>query len=87
VYGPVRTVMSQGQRVTAYLCQCAPGRAHLEKFFGRVNDDILMSRVARQVKNKRVLKLIRRYLEAGMMEGGVKITARQSGNRARNRMR
>jgi len=30
-----------------------------------------MSRVARQVKDKRVLKLIRRYLEAGRMEGGV----------------
>jgi len=43
----------------------------LEKFFDRVNHDVLMSRVARQVKDKRVLKLIRRYLEAGMMEGGV----------------
>jgi RNA-directed DNA polymerase len=43
----------------------------LEKFFDRVNHDILMSRVARQVKDKRVLKLIRRYLEAGMMEGGM----------------
>jgi RNA-directed DNA polymerase len=43
----------------------------LEKFFDRVNHDILMSRVVRKVKDKRVLKLIRRYLEAGMMEGGV----------------
>lgn len=43
----------------------------LEKFFDRVNHDILMSRVARQVKDKRVLKLIRRYLTAGLMEGGV----------------
>lgn len=43
----------------------------LEKFFDRVNHDVLMSRVARQVKDKRVLKLIRRYLEAGLMEGGV----------------
>lgn len=43
----------------------------LERFFDRVNHDVLMSRVARQVKDKRVLKLIRRYLEAGMMEGGV----------------
>jgi RNA-directed DNA polymerase len=43
----------------------------LEKFFDRVNHDILMSRVARQVKDKRVLLLIRRYLQAGIMEGGL----------------
>jgi len=43
----------------------------LEKFFDRVNHDILLSRVARKVRDERVLKLLRRYLEAGMMEGGV----------------
>lgn len=49
----------------------------LEKFFDRVNHDILMSRVARQVKDDRVLKLIRRYLEAGLMRGGVATMRRE----------
>ena len=43
----------------------------IEKFFDRVNHDILMSRVARKVGDKRVLGLIRRYLQAGMMDDGV----------------
>ena len=43
----------------------------LESFFDRVNHDILMSRLARKVEDKRVLKLIRRYLEAGLMQDGL----------------
>lgn len=43
----------------------------LEKFFDRVNHDILMSRLAKRIKDKRVLGLIRRYLEAGVMAHGV----------------
>jgi len=43
----------------------------LEKFFDRVNHDMLMARVAREVKDKRVLKLIRAYLNSGVMDGGI----------------
>lgn len=43
----------------------------LEKFFDRVNHDLLMSRLARRIKDKRILRLIRRYLQAGMMEDGL----------------
>lgn len=50
----------------------------LEKFFDRVNHDILMSRLARRIKDKRVLRLIRRYLQAGMMSNGL-TTARREG--------
>ena len=43
----------------------------LENFFDRVHHDILMSRIARRIEDKRLLKLIRKYLEASAMEGGV----------------
>jgi RNA-directed DNA polymerase len=43
----------------------------LEKFFDRVNHDVLMARVARRVKDKRLLRLIGSYLRAGIMEEGV----------------
>lgn len=45
----------------------------LEKFFDRVNHDKLMALVARKVVDKRVLRLIRRYLEAGALENGVRV--------------
>jgi len=43
----------------------------LEKFFDRVNHDKLMGRVARVVKDRRVLRLLRKYLESGVMVNGV----------------
>jgi RNA-directed DNA polymerase len=43
----------------------------LEKFFDRVNHDILMDRLAKRIADKRVLRLIRRYLQAGILAHGV----------------
>ena len=50
----------------------------LEKFFDRVNHDILMACLQRRVEDKRVLRLIRRYLEAGIMSDGI-VSQRQEG--------
>lgn len=43
----------------------------LEKFFDRVNHDMLMARLARRFGDKRLLRIIRRFLEAGLMQDGV----------------
>jgi group II intron reverse transcriptase/maturase len=43
----------------------------LEKFFDRVNHDVLMGKLAKRIRDRRVLGLIRRYLEAGVMAEGV----------------
>ena len=43
----------------------------LEKFFDRVNHDLLMEKLAKKIDDGRVLRLIRRYLEAGMMADGI----------------
>lgn len=43
----------------------------LEKFFDRVNHDILMSRLARKIGDKRLLRIIRRFLEAGLFLNGI----------------
>lgn len=45
----------------------------LEKFFDKVNHDVLMSRLEKRIKDKRLLKIVRRFLEAGIMKNGVVI--------------
>lgn len=67
---------SAHQAVLQARCYAAEGKRwvvdiDLEKFFDRVNHDIVMSRVARRVSDKRMLGLIRRYLQAGIMAGGL----------------
>src|SRR6266446_7955019 len=46
----------------------------LEKFFDRVNHDILMARLARRIGDKHLLRLVRRFLQAGLMQDGVCVT-------------
>jgi RNA-directed DNA polymerase len=72
-FRPGRSAQQAIKQARAYV---AEGRRwvvdlDLEKFFDRVNHDVLMSRLARRISDKRVLRLIRRYLQAGMMIGGV----------------
>lgn len=79
-FRPGRNAWQAVQRAQGYIRE---GRRwvvdlDLEKFFDRVNHDILMSRIARKVRDERVLKLIRRYLEAGLMADGI-VSARTEG--------
>lgn len=50
----------------------------LEKFFDRVNHDVLMARLGRRVKDRRMLRLIRRYLQSGIMQDGL-VAPREEG--------
>ncbi len=72
-FRPGRSAHQAVERAQAYI---ASGHAvvvdiDLEKFFDRVNHDILMGLIAKRVADKRILKLIRAFMNAGVMEGGV----------------
>lgn len=43
----------------------------LEKFFDKVNHDLLMATLAKRIKERPLWKLIRKYLQSGVMIGGV----------------
>ena len=64
-----RLVIEQGYRWVVEI--------DLDAFFDRVNHDVLMARVARKVKDKRLLTLIRSYVEAGIMVDGVRQPAKE----------
>jgi RNA-directed DNA polymerase len=72
-FRPKRSAHQAVEQAQAYI---ALGHAivvdiDLEKFFDRVNHDILMGLVAKRVADKRILKLIRGFLTAGVLEGGL----------------
>ena len=72
-FRPTRSAHQAVEQAQAYI---ASGHGFvvdidLEKFFDRVNHDILMGLVAKRVADKRLLKLIRGFLTAGVMEGGL----------------
>src|SRR5690348_1128388 len=72
-FRPGRSAHQAVERAQAYI---ASGHTvvvdiDLEKFFDRVNHDILMGLVAKRVTDKRLLKLIRAFLNAGVVEGGL----------------
>src|SRR5216684_4005891 len=74
--GGVRPKRSAHQAVEQAQAYIASGHAvvvdiDLEKFFDRVNHDILMGLIAKRVADKRILKLIRSFLTAGVIEGGL----------------
>jgi RNA-directed DNA polymerase len=74
-FRPGRSAHDAVRRAQAYVQE---GRSFvvdidLEKFFDRVNHDILMGRLAKRIADRRVLRLIRRYLNAGVLANGVVI--------------
>jgi RNA-directed DNA polymerase len=71
-----RQYVAEGRRVVVDM--------DLEKFFGRVNHDLLISMLSKKIGDGRVLRLIRRYLEAGMMAEGIVSPIASRGTRPRD---
>ena len=71
-YMPGRSVQQAARQAQAYYQQGYTYQItlDLEKFFDTVNHDVLMHRVARRVKNKGMLKLLGRFLRAGVVVNG-----------------
>jgi len=65
----VQSIIKEGRRFAV--------DADLSKFFDRVNHDLLMTLLGRKVKDKRLLKLIKRYLRAGVIENQLHIESRE----------
>ena len=65
----VQRIIQQGR--------CVAVDVDLSKFFDRVNHDLLMTHLGRKVKDKRLLRLIKRYLRAGIMENDQRIESRE----------
>jgi RNA-directed DNA polymerase len=72
-FRPNRSAHQAVARAQQYIAEgyCWTVDLDLEKFFDRVNHDKLMGRMAQQVADKRMLKLVRAFLNAGVMENGL----------------
>ena len=79
-FRPGRSAHQALKQASAYVAdgRCIVVDVDLERFFDRVNHDILMARLARHVGDKRLLRIVRRFLQAGMMHNGV-LTERKEG--------
>src|SRR4030095_9400811 len=72
-FRPGRAAHEAGSKAQQYIAEGYGGVVDLdlEKFFDRVNHDKLMAKLAQRISDKRLLKLIRAFLRAGVMEGGL----------------
>jgi RNA-directed DNA polymerase len=79
-FRPGRSAHQAVERAQAYIASgdCFVVDIDLEKFFDRVNHDILMGLLAKRVADKRILKLVRGFLSAGVLTGGL-VSATEEG--------